>query len=142
AVDKRDPIPMRTLLDHLRRQRPLLPGLANDGEPVAANLVLRDRIEGTEQILESFEGPDHTEEQDITDRIARNLLRRIDAVLVVGTMGHYQNRAPCPVLPAHGGAIVVRVDDGSARQAQEQWGDHSNIGAKQWHARLTGIEHL
>ena len=70
AVDKRDPIPMRTLLDHRRRQRPLLPGLANDREPIAANLLFRNGIECSEQVLESFEGPDHTEEQDIADRIA------------------------------------------------------------------------
>jgi hypothetical protein len=71
AVDERDQVAMTAARDHGRRQRPVLPGLARDGEPEEARLVLRHRFERGQEVLDALERADHAEEQEVKRAVAR-----------------------------------------------------------------------
>src|SRR5204863_216242 len=50
-VDERDAVAVAALRDKPGRQVPLLPRLADDGEPVAGGLILGEPVEGADQVL-------------------------------------------------------------------------------------------
>src|SRR5580700_6773072 len=65
AVDECDPGAMTAALNEPERQIPALPGLTDDRQPKALDLVVVEAVERPDEILEPLVGTNDAEEEEI-----------------------------------------------------------------------------